>query len=446
MIITKTRISRRTTLRAAGAALTLPFLDAMVPALTASSQTAAAPKLRFGAFYTPNGIIMSEWIPREVGALPATMPRALESLAPFRDRMLVVSHLTNHAAYGLPGEGVGDHARAASTFLSGAHVKKTEGADIHGAMTVDQVVAKHLESETPLASLEMSLDSKELVGACDPGYACCYSQTISWSTPTTPLPMENDPRVVFERLFGAADTTDPAVRLERMRTERSLLDSVSREVSALQRSLGTPDRTKVTEYLEAVRDVERRIQRAEAQSGKTALPVVEQPAGVPETAGEYAKLMFDLAALAFQTDTTRVFTFMFAREFSSRSYPEIGVPEGHHALSHNIVDPQAVEKQIRINAYHVSLFAHFVERLASMREGAGSVLDQSVFVYGSGISNGNSHAHDNLPIVLVGGAVKGGRHVQAPKDTRLANLHATLVAKLNVPVDAVGESNGTVEL
>ena len=440
MIVTKKSMSRRTTLRGIGAALALPFLDAMAPALTAIQGTAATRKPRFGAFYVPNGIIMNDWTPTDVG--PLTLSPILQPLAPFQDRLLVLSHLTNQVAYGRKGEGIGDHARASGTFLTGLHIKKTEGADILAATSVDQLAAAHFAGETPLASLELGLDSKELVGACDPGYSCAYSQTIAWRTPTTPLPMEDNPRVAFERLFGDAGSTDPEVRRERIRTERSLLDSVGDEVTRVQRALGAGDRAKIDEYLEAVRDVERRLQIAERRSGESPLPVVDQPAGIPQDYGEHAKLMFDLAALAFQTDMTRVFTFMFAREFSSRSYPAIGVPEGHHALSHNIVDPVAVAHQVKINSFHVALFAHFVEKLALMPDGDGSVLDQSVLIYGSGISNGNSHAHDNLPIIAVGGLFKGGRHVQSVTDTPLTNLYATVLDKLGVPVDQVGDSTG----
>ena len=443
MIVTKRCISRRMMLRGVGASLALPFLDAMVPAFAAVRQTAAKRRPRMGAFYVPNGIIMGSWTPAETG--PLQLPPTLEALRPIQDKVLVLSGLTNHVAYGRPGEGVGDHARASGTFLTGSHIKKTEGADTLAATSVDQLVAKRYENETPLASLELSLDSKELVGACDPGYSCAYSQTISWRTPTTPLPMENDPRVVFERLFGSSGSTDPAVRLERMRTERSLLDSVGEEVIRLQGALGTADRAKIVEYLDAVRDVERRIVLAEKQSGDLPLPVLEQPAGVPESFDEHAKLMFDLAALAFQTDMSRVITFMFAREFSSRSYPEIGVPEGHHALSHNIVDPEAVQNQVKINGYHIGLFGYFAQQLASMQDGDGSVLDQSILVYGSGISNGNTHAHDDLPIVAVGGLFKGGRHLRFAKDTPLSNLHATVVDKMNVPAERVGESTGLLE-
>ncbi len=443
MIVTRKRINRRAVLRGVGTALALPLLDAMVPALTATRLTAARPRPRLAAFYVPNGIIMNQWLPQETGALRLTP--ILEPLRPMERHVLVLSGLTNHAAYGRTGEGIGDHARASGTFLTGLHIKKTEGADIQAATSVDQYVARQHGANTALASLELSLDSKELVGACYPGYSCAYTQTIAWRSATTPLPMENDPRVVFERLFGGAGSTDPAIRLERLKTERSVLDSVGEEVARLRQGLGESDQAKLAEYLDAVRDVERRLQLAERKNGQQPLPVIEQPAGVPATTGEHATLMFDLAALAFQTDLTRVFTFMFAREFSSRSYPEIGVPEGHHALSHNIVDPEAVERQIRINTHHVALFSHFVRKLASLPDGDGSILDQSVLLYGSGISNGNTHAHDDLPILAVGGLFRGGRHLRFPKDTPFANLHATLLNRLDVPVDRVGDSTGLLQ-
>jgi hypothetical protein len=331
--------------------------------------------------------------------------------------------------------------------LTGVHAKKTEGADLQAGTSMDQIAAGQLGKETQLASLEMTLEYTEMLGACDAGYACAYSNTIAWRSPTTPLPMEIDPRAVFERLFGEGDTTDPAARLVRIAEDRSILDSLTQDVARLSRQLGARDRSKLGEYLDAIRDVERRIQRAEEQSTRE-LPVIQQPAGVPSTFEEHSKLMFDMLTLAYQADLTRVSTFMMGHEVSSRAYPEIGVPDAHHPLSHHQGDKEKISKCIKVNLFHMQMFAYFVEKLRATPDGDGSLLDHSVLMYGGGISDGNQHSHLNLPMLLIGGGsgqLKGGRHIRYPQNTPLANLHVSVLDKLGVPTGSFGDSNGQLE-
>jgi hypothetical protein len=446
MMITRKHLSRRTVLRGSGAALALPLLDGMVPALTALARTAASGVRRMAVVYTPNGMMMPDWTPKGHGAGFEFSP-ILASLAPYREHLIVLSGLEDKYGWPQADEGAGDHARAAATFLTGVHVKKTEGADIRGGVSMDQIAARSLGNETQLASLELALESVELLGACDAGYSCAYANTISWRTPTTPMPMENDPRAVFERLFGGSDSTDAGARLARIEKERSILDSVRERVSGLQRQLGPRDQGKLTEYLEAVRDVERRIQKAEEQ-GARELPLVERPAGVPPSFEAHAKLMFDLLTLAFQTDLTRVSTFMLGREVSARAYPEIGVPDAHHPTSHHQNDPDKLAKLSKINVFHTQQFAYFLEKMRSTPDGDGSLLDHSMLLYGSAISDSNVHMHDNLPLVLVGGAkgrLGGGRHLAFPKGTPVTNLFLSMLDKLGVPADTIGDSSGRLE-
>jgi hypothetical protein len=440
-LITGKHLARRTFLRGLGVSVALPFLDGMVPAFAAQRLT--VPAKRFGAVYVPNGVEMRMWTPKAEG-LGFGLSPILEPLAPFRDQTFVLSGLADKVAVPAPGEGIGDHARASSTWLTGVRVKKTEGPDIRAGVSLDQLVAQHLGKETQLASLELALDSVEVLGACDAGYSCAYANTIAWRTATTPLPMENNPRAVFERLFGASDSTDPAARQARLQQDRSILDFVTAEVKALNRALGAGDQGKLSEYLDAVRDVERRIQTAERQSTRE-LPVVEQPLGIPATFDAHARLMYDLLALAYQVDLTRVGTFMIGKEVSGRSYPEIGVPDGHHACSHHQNDPAKLEKLAKINRYHMEHFAYFLEKLRTTPDGDGSLLDHSIFVYGSGISDGNIHFHLDLPMVVVGGGagtLKGGRHVRYKDDTPIANLYVSLLDKLGLPMDQFGDSTG----
>ncbi len=446
MIITKMHLPRRTFLRGLGASIALPLLDAMVPALTAQSKTAAAPVRRLGIFYVPNGMSMKYWSPATEGSA-FELPRTLSPLAPYRDQTLVLSGLASMCAYPRSGEGGGDHARSASTYLTGVHIKRTSAADVQAGVSADQIVARQLGQETQLASLELALESVELLGACDGTYACAYTNTISWRTPSTPLPMETDPRAVFERMFGTAVSTDPAARAARASRDRSILDSVNDKASRLQGRLAPGDRTKLAEYLDAVRDIERRIQNAEGQSHQEVL-VVDQPAGIPSDFAEHAKLMMDLLALAYQTDLTRVATFMIAREVSSRPYPEIGISDSHHPLSHHENDLAKLDRLGQINQHHVKQFAHLVEKLKGTPDGDGSLLDHSLLVYGAGISDSNTHFHDNLPIALVGGAaggLKGGRHIRYPKDTPVTNLWLTVLNKMGVPSESIGDSTGKMQ-
>ena len=446
MIITKKAIPRRTVLRGIGATLALPLLDGMVPALTAIRNTAAKPTLRFGTVYAPTGMIMKAFRPNVEGTA-FEMPRILEPLKPFRDQMLVLGGLCNPIANPRPGEGTGDHSRAGSAFLTSAHAKKTEGADMQLGTSIDQIMAKEFGKYTQLPSLELSLSFNNMVGGCDPGYACPYTRTISWSSPTTPVPMETDPRVVFERLFGDVSSTDPAARLARMQQQRSLLDSVTEEVSRLRKRLGPGDRTKLTEYLESIRSIERRIQVAEEQNDRE-LPLVDQPSGgIPRRYDEHAEIMFDLQALALGSDLTRVFTFMLNHDGSDRAYPEIGISDAHHPMTHNVIDPQPVENVTKINVFMMQLFANFVEKLRSTPDGDGTLLDHSILLYGSGLSNANVHSHDDLPVVLVGGGggqIKGGRYVRY-QSVRLANLHAALINKVGLHVEQFADSTGMLE-
>jgi hypothetical protein len=442
MFISKMHLSRRTVLRGLGATLALPLLESMVPAMTALAQTAAAPARRLGVFYVPNGMAMSYWAPKAEGPLPDVMPPTLASLKPFKDQILMLGGLYDEAANLVKGGG--DHARSAGTFLTCVPFKFTYGADVFAATTMDQLAAREFSKQTQLASLELALDSNAILGSCDGGSSCAYTNTISWSTPTTPLPMENDPRAVFERLFGTTGSTDAGARLARIKQDRSILDFISEEISRLDGRIGVKDRQKLTEYLDSVRDVERRIQKAEEQNSRE-LPVVDQPMGVPSDYSTHAKLMMDLLALAFQTDLTRVATFMLAKEVSSRAYPEIGVSDSHHPLSHHQNEAAKLERLHKINEYHVQQFAHLVEKLKNIPEGDGTMLDHSVLMYGTGISDSNTHFHDDLPIAIVGGkaaGIHGGRYVRYEQGTPLANLHVTLLDRLGINVEKFGDSTG----
>ena len=446
MFISQKHLPRRTVLRGLGASLALPLLDGMVPAYAALRKTAANPVRRLGVCYVPNGMEMRAWTPSGEGR-EFELSQILQPLAPFRSQVNVLTGLADKVAVPRPGEGIGDHARASATFLTGVHVKKTEGADIRAGVSMDQIAARTLGAETQLASLELGVDSVETLGACDAGYSCAYTNTIAWRTATTPLPMENDPRAVFERLFGSTDSTDAAARLARIRQDRSVLDYVGDRVAGLQQTLGPGDRTKLDQYFDAVRDVERRIHRAEEQSDRE-IPLFEQPAGIPDTFEAHSRLMFDLLALAYQTDLTRVGTFMLSREVSGRAYPEIGVPDSHHGCSHHQNDPAKLEKLAKINTFHMQQFAYFLDKLQSTPDGDGTLLDHSMLIYGSGISDGNIHFHMDLPVVMVGGgggALKGGRHLRYANDTPLTNLYVSVLGKLGIPVEQFGDSTGKLE-
>jgi uncharacterized protein DUF1552 len=437
-------LERRTFLRGLGASVALPFLDAMVPVFAAVPK----PVRRLGVVYVPNGMNMIEWRPKTVGA-GFDLPSTLKSLAPFQDRLLVLSGMSNPEADPLPGEGLGDHSRAQAVFLTGVHPRKTEGTDIRASISADQIIARELGKQTELTSLELGLEAVDLVGGCEDGYACAYSGALAWRSETMPLPVQAQPRAVFERLFGASDSTDRASRLSRIEMERSILDMVNEQLTSLQKRLGASDRTRITEYFESIRDIERRIQRAEEQSGRGGFPEIQQPGGVPESFEAYAKLMFDLNVLAFQTDLTRVSTFLMGREKSGRTYAEIGVPDPHHPISHHQNRPEMLEREAKINAFHMRLFAHFLQKLDSIPDGDGTLLDHSLIVHGAGMSNSDIHFHHDLPMVLAGGGagqVKGGRHLKLSEDTPLANLWLTLIDKMGLAVEKFGDSKGRLDL
>jgi hypothetical protein len=442
VIITKKALSRRTFLRGAGTALALPLLDAMIPSMTALAETPAAPDRlrRLGYVYIPMGCDGSRWTPPDGRGALDELSFILAPLAPVKKHVSVLGNLELRNAY------PGTHATSNSAFLSAARAKLTESADYYLGTTADQLAAKQLGRDTQLPSLELSMDLMTLAGQCDNGYACVYHNCLSWSSPTTPLPSEAHPRIVFERLFG--DGATAAERRASLKNRASLLDSVMDEFAQLNKQLGPADRARVSQYLDSIREVERRIERAEANAAANPVRDVERPVGVPTSYADHARLMFDLEVLAFQADVTRVITFQLARETSNRTYPEIGVSEPHHPLTHHGNDPKKIEKVARINRFHVSLFADFLKKLRDTPEGDGTLLDHSLLLYGSGMGNPNRHDHDNLPILVAGGAagrMKGGRHIRFAKPTPLANLHLTLLNKLGVRLDSFGDSRGKVD-
>ena len=438
MIITKKALPRRLFLRGMGATLALPLLDAMVPSMTALAATPAAPVRRLGFVYMPMGCDIARWTPAGEGKLTGLSP-ALQSLEPVLDQLTVLSNMELKNAY------PGTHATSNAAFLSAATAKWTESTDYHLGTTVDQIAAQHFGQDTVLPSLEMSMDLLTMVGQCDNGYACVYQNNLSWSSPTTPLPAEAHPRIVFERLFGEGGSA--ADRLAALKRRASLLDSMRDDISRLQKQLGPDDRARVGQYLDSVREVERRIQKAEAGSSVDVLPDLDRPVGVPASYADHAKLMFDLQVLALQGDVTRVITFQLARETSTRTYNEIGVPDPHHPLTHHGNDPEKIQKMAKINAFHVSLFAYFLEKMKNTPEGNGTLLDHATYLYGSGMGNPNVHDHVNLPILVAGGGggLKGGRHIKYAEPTPLANLHLTLLEKAGVHMDAFADSKGTID-
>ena len=439
MIITRKALPRRTFLRGMGATVALPLLDAMIPSMTAFARTPAAPVKRLGFVYMPMGCDLPRWTPPGDGKLTELSP-SLKSLEPVVDQLTVVTNLELKNAY------PGTHATSNAAFLSAAKAKWTESTDYYLGTTVDQIAAQHIGQQTLLPSLELSMDLLQTIGQCDNGYACVYQNNLSWSSPTTPLPAEAHPRVVFERLFGEGGSA--ADRRAALQRRASLLDWVKDDLARLQNTLGPEDRTRVNQYLDTVREVERRIQTAEAQTADTPLPDLDRPAGVPAAYADHARLMFDLQALAMQGDVTRVITFQLARETSNRTYPEIGVPDPHHPLTHHGNDPEKIARMAKINAFHVSLFAYFLEKLKATPEGNGTLLDHVLYLYGSGMGNPNVHDHVNLPVLVAGGAagsVKGGRHIKYAEPTPLANLHLTLLERAGVRMDAFADSKGTVD-
>ena len=439
MILTKKALPRRTFLRTVGATMALPMLDAMIPAATAASKTPLGQAKRLGFVFMPMGCDESRWTPGSEGDLSQLSP-ILQSLEPVKDQLSVLTNMELANAY------PGSHATSNSSFLSAAKARHTEGNDYYLGTTVDQVAAKQLGQYTQLPSLELSMDLMQTVGQCDNGYACVYQNNLSWSTPTTPLPAEAHPRMVFESLFG--DGGSAQERQAALKERASLLDAFRQDVARLKRDLGAADRARMDDYLETIREVERRIQQAEASVGEHPLPDLDRPIGVPAAYADHARLMFDLQCLAYQGDVTRVITFQLARETSNRTYPEIGVPDPHHPLSHHGNDPDKIARMAKINQFHVSLFSEYVQKLKATPDGDGSLLDSTLLLYGSGIGNPNIHDHTNLPTLVAGGAatgMRGNRHVRYHQPTPLANLHLSLLDRVGVRLDAFADSDGKLE-
>ncbi|MBM3778249.1 MAG: DUF1552 domain-containing protein [Acidimicrobiia bacterium] len=449
MIVTRKALSRRTVLRGVGAAVALPLLDAMVPALSPVARTAARPVKRLGFIYIPNGVAMNKdvnyWTPAQDGT-GFELSQILAPLEPFRDRLTVISGLRQQNADAL-GDGNGEHTRATAAWLTGAHPKKTEGPDIQAGTSADQIAAAAIGKDVPLPSLELAAFDIDgvVVGDCDPGYSCTYVATMSWRTPTTPMPTISNPRLVFERLFGEGGTE--AQRLDRLQKQRSILDWVREDLGELTRTVGARDRQRIEEYLDAVRDIEQRIQATERQASQSTLPeVLERPLGVPERFEDHVNLMFDLQWLAFQADLTRVVTFMLGKEQNTKTFPEIGVGEPWHPVSHHQDNPVQIAKLAKINTYQTGLYARFLGKLASTPDGdGGTLLDQTLYLYGAGLGNPNLHLHVDLPLTLVGGTrgdFKGGQHVRFPGETPMTNLLLSMLEEAGVSEEVLGDSTG----
>ena len=435
-------------LRGMGAALALPWLDAMVPAFagTASRLTASKRPVRMAFAYVPNGIIMQNWTPSRVG-VNFDLPKVLEPVADFRQDCLLLSGLTHNNGRAL-GDGGGDHARAAASFLTGVHPKKTDGADIQNGISVDQVAAQMVGDQTRFASLELGTEHGRLAGNCDSGYSCAYSNSVSWRNETVPMPPEVNPRLVFERLFGRPGTNDdPAARAKRRLYNKSILDFVQDDTRKLKGDLGPTDQRKLEEYLDSVREIEKRIEASE-KSTTHAEPTIDRPAGIPVAFADHVKLMFDLQVVAFQTDLTRITTFMLGREGSNRTYREIDVPYAHHGLTHHQGDKDKIRQIARINRFHIEQFAYFLGKLKSTQDGDGTLLDHSIVVYGSGLADGNKHTHHDLPVLVAGrggGALHPGRHVRYPDETPMTNLYLSALDIVGVPPESVGDSHGKLQ-
>ena len=440
--ITKKALPRRTVLRGMGSLVALPLLGAMVPALTATGRTAAAPISRLGFFYAPNGMFLPNFHPTGNGGRDYKITRILGPLKDYREQMIVVSGLSNNGLVS-PNEGGGVHTRAHGGWLSGVLPKRTEGADIEAGKTVDQFAADVLGKDTSLRSLELTTESNFTVGNCENGYSCTYQNSTSWRSPTTPLYHERDPRVVFQRLFGDGGSVE--ARLAQMQTDRSILDSVTDSINQLERKLGPSDRVMMEEYLDAVREIERRIQRTVQNKASGPLPTAQQPAGVPDTYEEHVDTLFEMLVLAYQADITRVSCFQMARELSGRTYPHIGVPEGHHTVSHHQLNPHNIEQYTKINIHQVSLFSKLIDRMHNTPDGDGSLLDHSIMMYGTGMGDGDHHTPYDLPVILVGGGsgqMKAGRHIKYTMHTPFMNLGLTLLDKVGVQVDSISDSTG----
>jgi hypothetical protein len=439
MFAFRASIPRRTFLKGVGATVALPLFDAMVPSFTALAQTPANVTRRFGAVYIPHGVIMSQWTPASEGFEITPILRPLE---PFRNQLVVVSNLTRPV-----DKDGGSHSVSMANWLTGTVAKRTIGEDFRAGTSIDQVIAKKIGQDTLLPSLELATeDFSGQVGACDPGYSCTYLNTLSWASPTTPLPCEMNPRSVFERMFGRTGTA--AQRLARIQEDRSILDALKGHVRDLERGLGAQDRRRLGEYLNNIREIERRIQKIEAQNATSVTPL-DAPIGVPESFAEHIGLMFDMLAVAYQAEITRVFTFTLARELSMRTYPELGIADPHHPLSHMGREPEKVALHVKLNTYHVSLFGRFIEKLRNMPDGDGSVLDHSMIIYGSGMSDGNTHSPAPLALIAVGGAAgKGNRHILAPKtqDSPTGNLWLSVAEKYGITMSEFGVSTGRIEI
>ena len=443
------QISRRAALRGLGATMALPFLDAMYPAFAAQTARKALSATRMAFLYVPNGIVMEHWTPAGgLGATPLeTLPRISGALAPYRNDLIMLSGLTSNGGRAL-GDGPGDHGRAGAAYLTGVHPKKTYGKDIKTGVSMDQVAARQLEGRTKFASLELGCEEGIQGGNCDNGYSCAYSNSISWRTENTPNPPEIRPRAVFERMFGVADDEkDPARRKRLQSYQKSILDLVLSDANSLKSTLGGSDRRKLDEYLFAIRDIEKRIQQTENTNEITA-PVSAPSASIPTEFHVHSMIMMDLLALAFQTDMTRVITLVMGIEQSPRNYPEIGITEGHHGLTHHQGDKEKIEKVAQINEYHIKQFTYLLDKLKATPDGDGTLLDRSMIVYGSALADGNAHQHNNLPTVLAGranGTVRPGRHLRYADETPMSNLYLSMLDRMGVPVEQLGDSNGRLE-
>jgi hypothetical protein len=426
-----------------GTVIALPMLDAMVPAFARSSAIDAKAAQRMAFVYVPNGIVMNEWTPKAFGK-GYEFTRILKPLEALREDLFVLSNLDSHTGNAL-GDGPGDHARAGASFLTGVHCRKTAGADIRGGVSVDQIAAAKLSGATRFSSLELGCEDSRTVGDCDSGYSCAYTNSLSWRTPQTPMPPEVNPRAAFERLFGVEDLSlDPQTRARRARYRKSILDMVSEDTRSLVKTLGPADRRKMDEYLFSVRQIEQRIANAE-KDPRQVLPAIEKPSGIPFEFPDYAKLMCDLTVLAFQSDLTRVVTLVLGREGSGRVYPEIGISDQHHPLTHHRNNPEWIDKVTRINTLHVELFGYLLQKLKTSSDGNGTLLDQSMIVYGSGIADGNKHTHEALPVLLAGrggGSLKPGRHLTYATGTPITNLYLSLLERMGVPAESMGDSTG----
>ena len=443
MIVTGKHLPRRTFLKGLGAAVALPMLDAMTPAFAAPALKQTPTRLAFT--YIPNGVTLQAWTPAAAGR-EFEFTRILKPLEALREHTLVITGLAQQNANAL-ADGAGDHARAAACYLTGVHPRKTAGADIQAGVSVDQIAASAIGGDTRFPSIELGCDESRTVGNCDSGYSCAYTNSLSWRSPTSPMPPETNPRLAFERLFGGLDAgLDPATRAIRRRERRSILDIVAERTNVLVGSLGPSDRRKMDEYLTSVREIERRIEIAERDT-REVTPDFEMPSGVPVLFAEYASLMFDMQAIALQADLTRVSTLMLGREGSLRTYPEIGVPDPHHPLTHHRDNPEWIEKVTKVNVLHMELFAKFIAKLAATPDGDGTLLDHSIVVYGSGIADGNKHTHEDLPVVVAGhgGGLLGGRHLVYAENTPMTNFYLTMLDRIGVKEETIGDSTGRVE-